>query len=200
VGNAQEAVLPFGPDAVLNTVPGRTYCVLSVPEGNRAVASALDGSEQQACRFSSGQLESLGSAPGARLTLLLANNLPPEQLSRPLEDPHGLHNLVDSLLVVELIESPFFLADAVAGLVSPAALFESQQSIVEFSAKSRLSTPGARYEWYNEPELWCRLYDSSYSTSQPRLETEQCRFTSASLDAVRMRVGKGELRAGTYRL
>ena len=203
VGYSREAVVSFGLDAVLGSVPGRTYCIVSGAGGGRAVATSLDSSGQQACRFSQGQLEALGAGAGTQLRLFLANNLAADRLVRPLEDAHGLLNLVDTELTIELIDSPFFRPDAVIGVVSPAALFEGQQTIVEFSAKSRLSEPGAQFERPRELELWCQLYDTRHSSDSKRkgsLETQECTFTSSSLDAVRVKVASGSLRAGDYQL
>lgn len=122
MGYIQDVVVSFAPGGVLNYVPGRTYCVVSDAQRSRAVVSSLESSEKPACRFSQMQLDSLSSTTGR---LLLANNLASEQLSRPLEDPQGLLNLVDTEVTIDLVDSPFFRPDAVVGLVSPAALFES---------------------------------------------------------------------------
>ena len=200
-GYSGEAVVSFARGAVQGAVPGRTYCIVASPSGltARAEAAILQGTESQACRFGPGTLDALGP-PGAQLPLFLSNNLAAGGLARPVGDPQGLLNLFDTGAALELVDSPFFRSDAVVRVVSPLALIESQKTIVEFAAVSRLSDPAAGTGLHRELELSCRLIEPSYSESTPRFETGDCSFTSGRLNAVRMKVPAGALRAAEYRL
>jgi len=201
LGYPRELAVAFGRDGVLHVVPGRTYCILHAAGPDRVEAAPLEGAEEPVCRFAPGQLDRLARDQSTPLRLLLANNLADAGAAAlALEDPHGLANLVDTGVEVVPFDSPFFRPDAVARGASPAALFESQPTIVEFTATSGLWAPAARFERYRELELWCRLYDTGYSSVGPRLETQDCSFSSSRLSALRVKVGAGVLRAGSYRL
>jgi hypothetical protein len=199
---AGELVVSLGEAPVSGVVQGRSYCIAAVATSGvqlRAVTAPLQGGDSPSCRFGRGTLDALGK-PGVELRLILSNNLGAGADVRTVQDTHGMLNLYETGVILELFDSPFFHEDALVQVVSPGALFDSQKTIVQLSATSRLSAPGSSLGRHLEVVLGCRLYEPDFSLTQPRFETSECSFTSSELDTLRVKIPAGALRAAEYRL
>jgi len=131
---------------------------------------------------------------------MISNNITAAALaSKHLElDPSGLQNWHDTEIPVDILDSPFFHADADVKVIKPALIFSHEAAEIDVGASSRLSSESAPYSRYSEVALTCRLYDLVRSSSVPAFETKKCGLRSSQLNVVRLHLAANSIKPGTY--